>query len=180
MLLLLQIIGLKILVSSVWNMLLVFRSMLPPSHWQNKALQLAAWLLFFSTNRHANVLWSSAFSSMHRVYKLQHTTHTEHILFCPPSSQPSSCRLKTLFPSYSSHLLPFHRLFSCLALSSSPPFLHPCCPSAEQQREAAIDAHALSPFFIASISRGREREQIITGEGERMRGKKSTNITSRH
>lgn len=56
-LLFLQITGLKSLISSVWNMLLVFRSMLPPSHYQNKALHLP--LLLFFTYSHANVFRSS-------------------------------------------------------------------------------------------------------------------------
>lgn len=156
-------------------MLLVFRSMLPPSHGQNKALQLAAWLLFFS---HANAFRSSCTRlavcmehtscNTHSVHRNTHTnTHTEHILFCSPSSQ-SAEQLQTqnaLFPSYSSLFLsaiPSHHLSSCLALSSSPSFLHLPCLSAEQQREAAFNAHALGPFLLLRKSGGRERAQIIT------------------
>lgn len=192
MLLLLRIIGLKSLISSVWNMLLVFRSMLPPSHWQNKALQVAAWLLFF-TNSHANASWSSAFSGMHGVYKLQctqcaekytyrntHNIHTEHILFCSPSSQSAEqLQTHTLFPSYSSSptissplLLPCSVLLS--SFSSSP-------PPVSWAAAWSGDRRPRSWSFFYCFDKQREREGVDNNgrvrEDER---EKSSNITSRH
>lgn len=149
-------------------MLLVFRSMQPPSLYQNKALHLSAWLLLF-TYSHANAFRSlctlitacteCTTCNTHTVHGNTHIhtqKHTEHILFCPLSSL-SAKQLQTqntLFPSYSSlsplSHTPSHRLSFCLPLSSSSPsFLPFSCLSAEQQREAAIDTHALSLFYCS-------------------------------
>lgn len=164
--------------------------MLPPSQWQNKALHFAARLLFFTCSR-ANVFRSSctrlaactehtSCSIMYCIWKYtqKHTQST----FCSQSA--SSCRHKTLLSSDPLPLLslfplsgaPSPRLSSCLPLSSSPFFRHLSRLSAEQQREAAIDAHALGPLLLPRRVEG----EIIKGEREGMRGKRSSNIASRH
>lgn len=147
-------------------MLLVFRSTLPPSHYQNKAPHLSVWLLFVQLQPCKSIqelmhtyssMHGSTQAATHILYGEIHThtnAHRAHSVL-HPLSQPSSCRHKTLsFPPTLSLFLwlshtPSHRLSFCLPLSSSSPsFLPLSCLSAEQHREAAINAHALCPFFL--------------------------------
>lgn len=147
-------------------MLLVFRSMLPPSHYQNKPVHLSPWILFF-TFGHANAFRSSythltrcaecASCSTYTVYQNTHMNahkHTEYILFCSPSSlspkqlqtQNTLSLLLSLFPpSLIRHLI----ASPSVSLCPPPPLLafFLSCLSAEQQREAAIDTHAPVSFI---------------------------------
>lgn len=175
-------------------MLLVFRSMLPPSHYQNKPVHLSPWILFF-TFGHANAFRSSythlttcaecTSCSTYTVYQNTHRVHS--VLFSILSVTQAAADTKHSFPptlslSSFSHT-PSHRLSFCLPLSSSssPCFL-PLLPVSWAATWSS-NRHPRSRLFYCFVE-WREREgeasQIIQSEGERMRGKKSTNIASRH
>lgn len=139
-------------------------------------------------------------NNMRRVRKLQHIyclpkythectqTHRVHsVLFSILSVTQAAADTKHSFPptlslSSFSHT-PSHRLSFCLPLSSSssPCFL-PLLPVSWAATWSS-NRHPRSRLFYCFVE-WREREgeasQIIQSEGERMRGKKSTNIASRH
>lgn len=107
-------------------MLLVFRSMLPPSHYQNKPVHLSPWILFF-TFGHANAFRSSythlttcAECASCSTYTVYQNTHRVHSVLFSILSVTQAAADKTLFPSYSlSFLLLSYAISSPLLLSPS-------------------------------------------------------------
>lgn len=157
-------------------MLLVFRSMLPPSHWQNKAAQCAAWLLFF-TNSHASAFRNSCTHlevciqhpscNTHSINRNTHTeTHTKsrtvlhraHSVL-HPLSQPSSCRHKTLsFPPTPLFSTLLYHLIASPPVSLCPP-LPTFFSSPASQLSSSVKRRLTPPLLVLFYCFVKQRER---------------------